>query len=73
VRVKTSVTLPKELLGRLDRVDKNRSALLERAALAYLAQLDRQIRDQKDIEIIDRNAERLNREALDTLGYQQLP
>ena len=73
MRVKTSVTLPKELLGRLDRVDKNRSALLERAALAYLAQLDRQIRDQKDIEIIDRNAERLNREALDTLGYQQLP
>jgi metal-responsive CopG/Arc/MetJ family transcriptional regulator len=72
VRVKTSVTLPKELLGRLDRVDKNRSALIERAALAYLAQLERQARDRKDVEIINRNAERLNREAMDTLEYQRL-
>ena len=73
VRVKTSITLPKELLGRLDRVDKNRSALLERAAMAYLAQLERRARDRRDIEIINRNAERLNREAMDTLEYQQLP
>ena len=73
VGVKTSITLPKELLGRLDRVNKNRSVLLERAARAYLAQLERQARDRKDIEIIDRNAERLNREAIDTLEYQQLP
>jgi len=73
VRVKTSVTLPKDLLRRLDRLDKNRSALLERAAMAYLAQIEKQIRDRKDIDIINRNAERLNREALDTLEYQQLP
>ena len=73
MRVKTSVTLPEELLSRLDQVDKNRSMLLERAALAYLAHLERRMRDQKDIEIIDRNAERLNHEALDTLEYQQLP
>ena len=73
VRVKTSVTLPRELLARLDRVDKNRSALLERAALAHLAWLERQARDRKDIEIIDGNARRLNREAMDTLEYQQLP
>ena len=73
MRVKTSITLPKELLGRLDRVDKNRSALLERAALAYLAQLERDVRDRRDIEIINRNAERLNREAMDTLEYQRVP
>ena len=73
VRVKTSITLPEGLLSRLDRVDKNRSALLERAALAYLAQLEIQARDRRDVEIIERNAERLNREAMDTLGYQQLP
>ena len=71
VRIKTSVTLPKQLLARLDRVDKNRSAVLERAATAYLIQLERQARDRKDIEIINRHAERLNREAMDTLGYQQ--
>ena len=62
-----------ELLDRLDRVDKNRSALLERAALAYLARLGRDMWDPRDIEIIERNAERLNREALDTLEYCQQP
>jgi hypothetical protein len=71
VRVKTSITLPKALIARLDRVDM-RSALFERAALAYLARLERRAREGGDIEIIDRNAEQLNREALDTLEYQQL-
>jgi metal-responsive CopG/Arc/MetJ family transcriptional regulator len=73
MRVKTSITLPEELLDRLDRVDNNRSALLERAAVAYLDGLERQKRDRRDIEIINRNADRLNREAEDTLEYQQLP
>jgi len=72
VRIKTSITLPKELLGRLDRVDKNRSALIERAALAYLARLEREKRDRRDVEIINRNADRLNRQTLDSLEYQQL-
>ena len=73
MRVKTSITLPQELLSRLDRVDRNRSALLEKAAVAYLAQIEREARDRRDREIIDRNAEGLNREARDTLEYQQLP
>ncbi|MGA2877389.1 MAG: hypothetical protein ABSG13_00395 [Bryobacteraceae bacterium] len=73
MRVKTSVTLPSDLLDQLDRVDKNRSALLERAARAYLTCLEGEQRDRRDLEIINRNAERLNREAADTLGYQQLP
>ncbi|MBA3974726.1 MAG: hypothetical protein C0504_10990 [Candidatus Solibacter sp.] len=72
MRVKTSITLPRELLARLDQVDTNRSALLERAANAYLAAIEREDRDRKDREIIDRNAERLNKEALDTLSYQDL-
>ncbi len=73
MRVKTSITLPAELLDRLDRLDKNRPAVLEKAALAYLASLEGQARDRKDIEIIDHNADRLNREAMDALKYQQLP
>jgi hypothetical protein len=73
VRVKTSITLPADLLRRLDRLERNRSAILERAALAYLARVERQARDRRDVEIIDRNADRLNREAIDTLGYQLLP
>lgn len=73
VRVKTSITLPQELLRRLDRLDKNRSAVLERAALQYLARLEKQARDRRDLEIINENADQLNREALDTLDYQRLP
>src|SRR5208283_497744 len=57
VRVKTSITLPKSLLSRLDSADKNRSAILERAAVAYLARLEREARDRRDIEIIERNAD----------------
>ncbi|HTS65190.1 MAG TPA: hypothetical protein VMH28_24375 [Candidatus Acidoferrales bacterium] len=64
--------IPAELLRRLDRLERNRSAILERAALAYLAQLDRQTRNRRDVEIISRHADRLNREAIDTLEYQQI-
>ncbi|HEY1217305.1 MAG: hypothetical protein ABSE42_20220 [Bryobacteraceae bacterium] len=72
MRIKTSITLPKSLLSRLDRADKNRSAILERAAVAYLARIEREARDRRDIKIIERNAESLNLEAIDTLEYQQL-
>lgn len=72
VRVKISVTLPEKLLRRLDRVDSSRSALLERAAVAYLTFLERQERDRKDVALINRNAARLNREAKDTLEYQHI-
>ena len=65
------ITLPQELLGRLDRVDSNRSALLERAAEAYLKDLARSEQDRRNIAIIDKNAERLNREAADVLDYQK--
>ena len=57
----------------MDRVEKNRSTLLERAAVAWLARLESEERDRRDVEIINRNAERLNREAMDTLEYQQVP
>jgi metal-responsive CopG/Arc/MetJ family transcriptional regulator len=66
-----SITLPVELIAKLDRVDSNRSALLERAALAYLAAIEREEREQKDLKIIGRNAKRLNREAREILEYQR--
>jgi metal-responsive CopG/Arc/MetJ family transcriptional regulator len=71
--VKTSITLPADLLERVDRADSNRSAFLERAALIYLARLEQSRRDRKDIAIINRPARRLNREAKETLEYQMLP
>ena len=73
VRVKTSITLPRELISRIDRADGNRSAFLERAARAYLARVEKAKREERDIQIINRNAKRLNREAKDVLEYQGLP
>ena len=64
--------MPQELLRELDRIDKNRSALLERAARVYLGQLEKRACDRTDIEIINRNADRLNRGAMETLEYQKL-
>ena len=73
MRIKTSITLPEDLLQCIDRADSNRSALIERATRAYLARLERTRREARDAEIIDANAERLNREAMDVLEYQGLP
>ena len=64
---------PAELLERVDRIDSNRSAFLERAALLYLSRLEQSRRDRRDIAIINRNARRLNRGVKDTLEYQILP
>ena len=72
MRVKTSVTLPRELLESIDRHARNRSSFIERAARSYLARLEKARRESQDLQIIDHNAERLNREAKDVLGYQRL-
>jgi metal-responsive CopG/Arc/MetJ family transcriptional regulator len=73
MKVKTSVTLPSTLLEEIDRLNSNRSAFFEQAARLYLAQGAKHDRDAKDAAILERNAERLNREAVDVLEYQDLP
>jgi metal-responsive CopG/Arc/MetJ family transcriptional regulator len=73
MRVKTSITLPTELLKNIDRTESNRSAFFERAARAYLAELNKAKRDARDMAIINSNADRLNAEALDVLDYQDFP
>ena len=73
MRIKTSITLPEDLLQCIDRVDSNRSALIERATRVYLARMEKARREARDAEIINANAGRLNREALDVLEYQGLP
>ena len=72
MRVKASVTLPDDLLQEIDKAGTNRSAFLERAARNYLAELNRNRRDRREAEILNAHADRLNREALDVLEYQDL-
>lgn len=72
MRVKTSVTLPSALLEQIDRIDSNRAAFLERAALSYLARRAKIERDAQDAAILDRVAEELNQQS-DVLEFQGLP
>ncbi len=73
MKVKTSITLSEDLLKAIDKEagpSKNRSDFIETALWAYLEHRRREVRDAQDLEIINRHSERLNREALDVLGYQ---
>lgn len=72
MKVKTSITLPEDLLLSIDQTDPNRSSFLEKAARQYLAALAKSRRNEKDAEILGERAESLNREALDVLEYQDL-
>jgi metal-responsive CopG/Arc/MetJ family transcriptional regulator len=73
MRVKTSITLPEELVRALDSAaggQSNRSRLIEQAIRALLDGQAREARDARDAEIINRHAARLNDEASDVLDYQ---
>jgi metal-responsive CopG/Arc/MetJ family transcriptional regulator len=73
MKVKTSITLSDELIQVMDQYGqtyKNRSAFIEAAIRAYIKQIIRSRQNTRDIEIINRNSERLNVEALDVLAYQ---
>lgn len=73
MKTKTSITLSQDLLASIDeyvKEDNNRSAFIELAVRTYLSILNRQKRDRHDLEIINTLAVRLNKEALDVLGYQ---
>ena len=73
VRVKTSITLPDDLLRQIDRENTNRSAFLEMAARMVLRDAETARKRRTDAAIIDRVADRLNEEAADVLGYQSIP
>jgi metal-responsive CopG/Arc/MetJ family transcriptional regulator len=73
---KTSVTLSEQTLRSLDEAagpGGNRSRLIEEAVLEYLVRRNRERRDARDLEILNRNAERMNREMEDVLAYQAEP
>ncbi len=77
MKVKTSITLSEELLKAVDkrtkRQKRTRSDFIEGAVWAFIQQLTRDEQNARDLEIINRNADALNRQANDVLGYQVLP
>jgi metal-responsive CopG/Arc/MetJ family transcriptional regulator len=73
MKEKTSITLSREVLLRIDRIagaKQSRSAFIEAVLAKYLRQRARAQREARDVEIINRNAEQLNRDALDSLENQ---
>jgi metal-responsive CopG/Arc/MetJ family transcriptional regulator len=73
MKVKTSITLPEDLLKAIDEYrgeHKNRSEFVEDAVRAFIMQLVQEQQDARDLEIINRHADSLNQEAADVLAYQ---
>ncbi len=73
MKVKTSMTLSEQVLQLIDKHSqdfRSRSEFMEQAARSLLASLARTEAERRDLEIINRNADRLNAEAEDVLAYQ---
>ena len=73
MKIKTSVALTQELLNAMDQLPdeyRNRSLFLETAAWALIAQLRRAEQAARDLEIINRRADYLNEQVMDSLAYQ---
>jgi metal-responsive CopG/Arc/MetJ family transcriptional regulator len=73
MKLKTSITLSEDVITALDDLlghSGNRSALVEQALRDFLAAKKQRIRDAKDLDILNRSADRLNEEAHDVLTYQ---
>jgi metal-responsive CopG/Arc/MetJ family transcriptional regulator len=76
MKIKTSITLSEDLLRAVDRRAaefKNRSDLIEVAVRTYLARRSREEQEARDLSILNRAADRLNREAAEVLDYQVIP
>jgi len=73
MKIKTSITLSDYLLKEIDNmVDDygNRSKVIEEAIKEFIMHKNRQLRDLKDLELINSNVDFLNQEANDILSYQ---
>ena len=76
MKVKTSITLSRDLLEVIDARagrEQSRSEFIEAALRAFLDQTRREERHARDLDILNRHAGRLNREAADVLTYQVIP
>jgi metal-responsive CopG/Arc/MetJ family transcriptional regulator len=76
MKVKTSITLPSDLLHAVDhaaREGQSRSEFIEVALRAFFAQLQRRDRDARDVAILNEHADRLNADAEDVLAFQVIP
>jgi metal-responsive CopG/Arc/MetJ family transcriptional regulator len=75
MKVKTSITLSEEVLREMDSMatpKKSRSEMIEYALVWYIKTRKKDQRELNDLELINRHADELNREAEDILEYQDI-
>ena len=73
MKVKTSITLSEELIKSIDELfgeQKNRSEFIEEAVRDFIERQAQRRRDLKDLNILNKKANELNKEAGDVLSYQ---
>ena len=73
MKIKTSVTLSEDIMHTLEkdaREGESRSEQIERLLRERLNQREHERREAKDIELINKHANELNKEAEDVLEYQ---
>ena len=76
MKVKTSVAISEEVLAAIDEIAArpgNRSRVIEQALVEFVERRRREAREARDLELIERHADELNREAEDVLAYQVEP
>ncbi|RKZ42534.1 MAG: hypothetical protein DRQ49_01620 [Gammaproteobacteria bacterium] len=72
MKIETSISLSEDILDVIDKLSEkyqNRSEWIEMALRSFIAQITHE-KNVPDIDIINKNAARLNEEALDVLTYQ---
>jgi metal-responsive CopG/Arc/MetJ family transcriptional regulator len=72
MKVKASITLSDDLLRAVDELAKSssRSEVIEHAVRDFLAARKRALRDERDVEIMNKHADAYNLETADLLSYQ---
>ncbi len=73
MKIKTSIILSSSTIEAIDKLagpDVPRSRVVEQAIVEFVERRRRQLREARDLEILNRAAERLNRETEDVLAFQ---
>ena len=72
MKVKTSISLSAEVVAELNHFtsEGNRSDFIEKALWRYLELMQREVRNRHDLDILNKEADRLNIEAQDILSFQ---
>lgn len=73
MKQKTSITLSPATIAAIDEIageSSNRSRVIEQAVVEFLERRRRQVREARDLEILNSAADDLNHEVEDVLDYQ---